>query len=430
MVQEIVENAQPFGPNVPLDAVRDFIARFVVATDHQLDAVVLWVAHTHAIDAAETTPYLAVRSAEKRSGKSRLLEVLELLVAQPMRTENVSVAALAHSLDAGSTLLLDETDTIFGRGKSNGEIQETLRGVLDSGHRRGGSYVRMSGQGANMSPRSFSTFGAKVLSGIGELPGTLADRAIDVVLKRRTAMEHVEPFRFRKARAASEPLRARLMEWAASATRLQDARPETPPELDDRAADGWEPLCAIADLAEGDWPNRARAAAVALSTGAAREDESLGVQLLTDTRAVMGDRDRISSAELVRRLSALDAAPWGVEGGKPITQYALAKLLKPYGVRPRTIREDDGRTPKGYRASDFVDAFSRYVPLQNATPPQRLNTRAPGQEASATPIPLVADGNAPGAPGHRRVADVAVKIVGHKGEDDSADDEMETIPWE
>ncbi|MDP8931865.1 MAG: hypothetical protein M3O70_25665 [Actinomycetota bacterium] len=64
-----------------LAAVEAFLRRFVVFADrHHAPAVALWTAHTHRLDAADSTPYLAVTAPEKRSGKTRLLEVLELLV--------------------------------------------------------------------------------------------------------------------------------------------------------------------------------------------------------------------------------------------------------------------------------------------------------------------------------------------------------------
>src|ERR1700693_2645517 len=95
------------------DAMR-FVRRFVVLSNEQLVAIVLWVVHTHAIDAAEATPYLNVTSAEKRSGKTRLLEVMELLVARPWRTGRTSAAALVRKIDGEkSTLLLDESDAAF-----------------------------------------------------------------------------------------------------------------------------------------------------------------------------------------------------------------------------------------------------------------------------------------------------------------------------
>ena len=105
--------------------------------------------------------------------------------------------------------------------------------------------------------------------------------------------------------------RARLEAWAtANLTALAEAEPEMPDELDDRAADIWEPLVAIADLAGGDWPTRHVDAAKALF-GARRDDEaSIGVRLLTDVRDVFGDAEGLASGDLAGRLAAIEGAPW------------------------------------------------------------------------------------------------------------------------
>lgn len=101
-----------------------FLRRFVVMDAVQVDA--LWTAHTHAAEAADTTPYLLVTSAEKRSGKTRLLDVLELLVHEPQPIANISDAALFRAIkELKPTLLLDEVDAIFG-GKGE---REDLRGL-------------------------------------------------------------------------------------------------------------------------------------------------------------------------------------------------------------------------------------------------------------------------------------------------------------
>src|SRR5260370_39230646 len=93
-----------------LDDIMRFIRRFVVLSSEQLVAIALWVLHTHAIAATEATPYLNITSAEKRSGKTRLLEVLELLVLNPWRTGRTTAAALVRKIDGEeSTLLLDES---------------------------------------------------------------------------------------------------------------------------------------------------------------------------------------------------------------------------------------------------------------------------------------------------------------------------------
>jgi Protein of unknown function (DUF3631) len=178
----------------------------------------------------------------------------------------------------------------------------------------------------------------------------------------------VERFRRREAAEALEPLHQALVSWADhNGSRLADARPELPDELDDRAQEAWEPLLAIADLAGGDWPQQARAAAIALSAGETHDDASAGVRLLADMRATLASRDtdRISSATLAADLHEIEEAPWGEWYGKPITTHGVAKLLSHFDIRPRTVRFDDGTTAKGYRLDQLEEAFTRYLPDSN-----------------------------------------------------------------
>ena len=194
-----------------LGGVETLLGRYVVISDAQAVALSLFVCHSHSIDAAETSPYLAVTSAEKRSGKTRLLEVLELLVRAPVRAANVSDAALFRLLaEKPRTLLFDEVDAIFS-AKGN---REDLRALLNAGYRRGSPAYRVVGEGSRMSVEPFECFGAKVLSGIGMLPDTISDRAFPIRLKRKAAGENVERFRAREARAIAEPLRAALEAWS------------------------------------------------------------------------------------------------------------------------------------------------------------------------------------------------------------------------
>jgi hypothetical protein len=233
---------------VVLEAVVAFVRRFVVLTEAQAELVALWAAHSHALDAADCTPYLNVFSAEKRSGKSRLLEVLDLLAARPWFTGRVTPAVLVHKVaDKAPTLLLDETDAVF---KGDREYAETLRGVLNAGFRRGGVASLCVGQGANITYRDFPVFGPKAIAGLGRLPDTVADRAIPVELRRRRPSERVERFRLRKAEREAVPVHDALRAWAeANLDALSRAEPELPDELDDRAQDIVEPLLVIADAA-------------------------------------------------------------------------------------------------------------------------------------------------------------------------------------
>ena len=221
-----------------------------------------------------------VTSPEMESDKTRTGEVAALLVASPMSAESISAAALARSIDMGATLLLDEMDTIFKRSRAASESVELLRGVLDSGWRRTGQYVRMVGQGASMEVRRFSTFGPKMLIGIGDIPGTLGSRPIRIQLRRRRPdTEPIERFRIRKVTPEGYALRDQLAAWASGTIEeLRTADPELPEELRDRIWDSWEPLMAIANLAEGGWPTRAWKAAVPLSADGAAEEESANVQ--------------------------------------------------------------------------------------------------------------------------------------------------------
>jgi Protein of unknown function (DUF3631) len=231
--------------SLTLDDVRGFIRRFVVLDDAQADAVTLWAAHTHVFDAFGCTPYLAITSPEKRSGKTRLLEVLELLVREPLQTANISDAALFRVIDKKSpALLMDEVDAVF-----KSREREELRGLLNAGYRKGAVAHRMGGK-SNRSLETFKVFCPKAFAGIGNcLPDTIVDRAIRIRLKRRTRAEPVERFRLREVEPTGHMLRDRLADWLEPQhDYLVSSRPQLPGELDDRAQDVWEPLLAIADL--------------------------------------------------------------------------------------------------------------------------------------------------------------------------------------
>ncbi len=239
-----------------LDAVSDFLCRFVAfRLRTQVIACALWAAHTHAIAAADNTGYLGVTSAEKRSGKTRLLDVLELLVANPWRVVLPSEAVLFRKLAAspGTTLMLDEIDAVFG--PKTAAQQEGIRALLNDGYRRGSKVPRCVGEGSKQKVVDFDVYGAKALAGIGRLPDTVGDRCIDIRLQRRAKSEHVERFRYRDVGPDGDDLRRALADaLAPHIETLRDARPELPYELEDRLQDSWEPLLAIADLAGGEWP--------------------------------------------------------------------------------------------------------------------------------------------------------------------------------
>ena len=162
-------------PSALLDEVEKFYRRFVVMTDAQHAAVALWTLHTHAVDAAEATPYIHTSSPTKKAGKSRLLDVAAQLVRAPLSTGGASEAALFRSIGADTTptLLWDEVDTIFGPKSPENEGR---RGVLNNGYTRNKPYLRCVGEGSKQKVEKFAVFCPKMLCGIGSVPDTIADR--------------------------------------------------------------------------------------------------------------------------------------------------------------------------------------------------------------------------------------------------------------
>jgi len=385
-----------------LDDISAYIRRFVSLSESQARVAAVWVVHTHALDAADSTPYLAITSAEKQSGKTRLLEVLLTLVANAWFTGRVTAAVLTRKIDVESpTLLLDESDAAFGGEK---EYAEALRGVLNTGHRRGGAASCCVGQGTNLSFRDFSTYCAKAIAGIGKLPDTVADRAISIRLKRAAQGEKIERFRLRDVTREAANLKAQIEAWCDGIIpALRDARPELPDELTDRQQDGAEPLLAIADGAGGDWPRAIRQSLIELCAEGQAADSSIRVQLLADIWQIFDSRgvDRLSSADLVAALCDIETSPWAEwSHGKPITPGKLARLLSPHEIKPHSVRIGD-KTPKGYQRNDFEDAWSRYLrtssvrlsvpPRESATGATTFSSEQIEREQSATERTVVAD---------------------------------------
>ena len=368
-----------------LDEIEQFHRRFnVFPSEAAYVAVTLWDAHTHLLDAFESTPRLAFLSPEPGSGKTRALEVVEMLVPRPMTTTDASHSALFRSLSGGEgrpTILFDEIDTIFGP-KAAGN--EELRGLINAGHRRTGGIYRCVGDGSNQQVQKFPVYSALAVGGLGYLPDTIMSRTVVIRMRRRAPNEKVEAYRQRIHEPQGHELRERIAAWADTVReRIDGAFPDMPEGVNDRPADVWEPLLAVADVVGGTWPKRARAACVELITAAKANDKgSAGIRLLTDLREVFDGADRLPTATIVERLTAMDDAPWADVDGRPLTTRILAKMLGDYvtadnePIKPRSIKFN-GVTAKGYYASDLRDAWTRYCP-----PPSLVSVTAVTDETA------------------------------------------------
>jgi hypothetical protein len=367
-----------------LTLVEALYRRYIVfASRHQSCLTALWTAHTHALAAADFTPYLHVTSPRKRSGKTRELEVAKRLTPRPWGPVIRPGEAVFYRKIAADcpTALLDEIDSVF---KDKMNTHEGLRAALDAGYERGAVVPRCAGERGD-EVRDFPVFCPKALAGIGPLPDTVADRSIPIRLKRKRRDERVRRFRRRDVNRDASPIRVALERAFGQQVidTLRDARPDLPAALHDRAQDVMEPLLAIADLAGGLWPKRVREAAVALCGDAEAQQGDVDVALLgaiRDVYAHRNDPDFLSTEDLFSVLSGREdeSIPRSVakalkDGEAKWPGKWLAGRLRPFEVYP-SEKKGVGR---GYWRAEFNDTWDRTCPPPALPSPTSFSTHPP-----------------------------------------------------
>lgn len=335
--------------------IEAFFRRHVILPSEEFFvALTLWVLFAWAHDSFMVSPILVITAPTKRSGKSVLLEAVSALVPRPVAASDSTAAGIFRGIARGDvpTILLDEADTYLPRSAQ-------LRGLLNSGHLRSmANVLRADGR--------WSTWAPKAIAMIGLPPGTILDRAVVIPMQRKPHHEVVE--KLRSDRLASIDIGPVAAKWAAyNEEALSTADPDVPGDLNDRQADSWRPLLAVADQLGGSWPSRARDAAMVVSRFQTDADDDLPVQLLADLSHIF-DRthaDRIASPRLVRGLVEMPERPWATYAhGKPLTELQLSMLLRPFGVQPHQWGEGPKafrRGVRGYYLSDLKAVFANYV---------------------------------------------------------------------
>jgi putative DNA primase/helicase len=351
---------EPWPEPVPGDdllaGIRSMFTQHLVVSSHEAVAISLWTVLTYFTDNVDILPLLLFTSPEKRCGKTLALEISQNLVRRPLMASNISAAATFRVIDKyHPTLLIDEADTFLGQ-------KDELRGVINSGHRRSSAFV-IRCEGDDSEPREFSTWCPKAIALIGRMADTLEDRAIAIKLRRKSPQERVARFQLHKMGKDLDILRRCIVRFANdNAEAVKHSDPIVPNQLNDRAQDNWRPLLAIADIAGGEWPELARAAALQIS-GADQFDESVKVMLLQDIHAIFQNQQagHVASAILCQALG--EERPWPEwKNGKRITPRQLAQLLKPFDIQPKQTRVDSSNI-RAYHLEDFRDALSRYAYL-------------------------------------------------------------------
>jgi hypothetical protein len=390
---------EPVNGAALLDAIAKAIRNHVVLSDAARDAAALWVLHTYLVNCFFISPRAGVCSPVKGCAKSLLLDVFTHLVRRPQLTANVTPSAVFRVIEAHQpTLLIDEADTFLNDN-------DGLRGVLN-GNRKSSQVLRTVGDQHEV--RAFATYSACAIALIGKLPDTLHDRAIQIDLKRRLRSEKIEPYRPDRA-GHLDVLARKEARWTAdNAERVAATEPEMPEGIINREADNWRPLLAIADVAEGDWPERARNAARAAHITAVDDDASLLELLLGDIRDAFKtdkatkardmygvEQIEITSSDLVKVLVALEGRPWAELGKdrKPLTQNRLARMLKelkppigPQKIGPGKVRVS------GYVRAHFEEAFERYSPPEGVSQPDnRTESHEMGTSGISQPDALGAE---------------------------------------
>ena len=343
----------------PLDLVHYLLEQYVALEPHQYVAVSLWALHTHVFDRFMVTPRLALCSPVADCGKTTLIDILSRLTARAEKFDAITTAALYRLIDeTHPTLLIDEADNLGIGLRLNGR----LRAVFNSGHRNGGT-LAISERGMS---RKFSTFSpmASALPEMRGLPRTLNSRSISIRMER--SQRKLERFDANHPDPALDAAYLQIFLWRQGVELNPD--PEMPARMRNRLRDNWRPLISIADALG--WGERARE--TMLKFAREFQDADAKILLLTDIRKVFDDcgLDRLSSEALLHALRALEAE-WcefrGARGDQQphkIRATELATMLRDFAIRPHSIwppnRTSETKSSKGYRRSQFEEAWARY----------------------------------------------------------------------
>jgi len=357
-----------------LKKISHTLMRYIVLPGLGAEAIALWIVATHLLSISDFAPILVVASAQMGSGKTTLSSLIGELVHNALSAVSATPAVLFRTADGDDppTFLIDEYDTI----PKGSDLAEALRQIYNGGFRRGkeARVMRMVAKGNDFDVRIFNIFGYRLISGIGSVPGTMQDRAIVIPLQRKKPADQVDRLRISKIEAELEQLRNEIHETALSfADELRNHDPAFPDELNSRGCDKWELMFSIADLASGDWPEVARKASLKFSNSTGVELDEPGPMLLSDIQDLFNDTKKsfLTSQEIISHLEELEERPWSVwTKGKCINPVGIARLLKPFEIRPQLL-SIGGHKTRGYKKDHFHDSWERYLaplPLNDPLP--------------------------------------------------------------
>lgn len=342
-----------------LDAIGKVVDRYAIFPNKESrDAVVLWVAHSWVFKKFEATPRLHIYSSEPGSGKTRVMDLVCGMVRKSQDAVNARPSMIYEAIDMNEsvTFSIDEVDNLFGRKGSNNAYKQLLA-VLNAGFTSEGTTMA----GSPGSYREMSLFTPVVMAGMGRLPDALHTRSIRIPMRKAGNAGNLEAFRARKVRFEFSQVKTLLEKWARNTgPALELLFPEIP--LNDRDADKWEPLFAIAEMAGGDWLKRVARAARLLERDDAGDDIPMSTRILRDIENFIEEREleddeNVHTDDLIKNLIDMG---WDARFVRP---RSLAKILDDFGVESKNVRaysypvDDDRsakkRVAKGYEVTDL-----------------------------------------------------------------------------
>jgi hypothetical protein len=357
-----------------IEEVESFLTDYILLPPYTPTIIAAWVIAAWMSSAWDRFPHLSIYSPEKRCGKTRLLDVLKLIVPNALSTSSISPAALYRVIGQSSkrpTIMLDEAQSLSRVKSESGEV---LRELLNAGIEKDAKVIRCGGKKME-EIKEFPTYSPKIFAQIGEPDGVIADRSLPIEMKRKTEKDIVQRFRPREVQPRAKALRERLEQWATDNEQEATTIYSLIEPLDienDRMADLLMPLQTVIFLDGEARPDMLSAYTASLDERDKRqESQSWGVRLLSACREIFeGEEDNafIPTSTLIEHLVSRTEEPWHRwNRGQGMTDEALANLLRPYGIRPT---HNKLKTKRGYFEGDFQEAFERYLaPLEKPSNP-------------------------------------------------------------
>lgn len=352
--------------------IEKYISDYVTLADSRYSLpIALWSIGTYCFEQFDAFPYLVITSSTKRSGKTRLSEMLSFHCSNPRPFAALTAATMFRCIESESpTLIFDEAETL------SSEAASTMRAVLNVGYRRGQTVPRVLPGGV----KEFSTYCPKVFVLIGDVYDTLRDRSIVITMKRA---ETNRRFMFDVAKDEGRELR----ELITSAIKLHKGdiqhifeNHKGLPFLMDRDEEIWTSLFCLAEvfckprleelqaIAADMCTDKTQAARKYVDFKSAEENamtEEYSRRLLLDVYALCAatGAKAISTQTALEGLKAIPTGPWRRFKGEGIDAHDLSNMLSLFGLRPVRIATGSGRGnqkfSRGYKRKDVEAAMQK-----------------------------------------------------------------------